>query len=733
MDLSVVGLRKNVLEKRGELAAFAGGFLLSVAELAGGVHPFGVALLCASESFRPFLLLGGVAALPFCGSGKLAQLICLLAAFFACTVLEKRGEGLRGEARIRAMVSCKPAQKPVPVLLRIGIAGVCAAITAVGSLMTMRGNAAVAFLTAAASVGFPLFCWVFCQFLQKGKCYDLALLGCGVACTQVFGFLSVFGVPLSVAAGALVTLCVARNKGFAYGCAAGLLCGFFSGGAAMGALGVLGMTYGLLVAGSETLALLLAYMIAVSGYWYLANGETGLAGAALLALACAAFWPLQKRVPQKTPPVAAPLKVQELHLEKYAAAFSSLSGLFYTVSENAAPQSVDETVRGIRTVVGAFCRNCEGCDLEEGELCNCFVDRMREVGVVRLPELPPHIARKCPSLRAMAKTINNLPVLREKESEKGIRQMASEYANLSSLLDRAAKRENAARVKDMPAAARVRNALRELKIACDSVQVTGERVRTVEAFGVRLSEISASAARIAATLSEQVGTRLCEPEFLLGGDYAVMKLLSVPRVRVEYAKCTASKSGETVCGDTAAFFETEDGLFYGLLSDGMGSGRDAALSSRLAAIMLEKLLSIGADKADALQMLNRALLQKEKEVFATVDLLEIDRYTSVATLIKAGAAPTLLLREGRIRRFESKTPPAGIMRDVIAEKRTFSVRKGDIILLLSDGVLQVDDPPQNLPVVSAGNAHAVASAVLSAARDRSACADDMSVCAIRVY
>lgn len=731
MNLTIV--KKQVLSRRETLLAFASGFLLSAAPLADRINPFGIALLCASEKCRPALLLGCIAALPFCRTGALLQLLCLCGCFIALSLAEDRGLTVQGELRVRGMFSPSRADKPAGRLFRLVLALLCALLTAVGNLLREDTTPANAVLLLAMSAMLPLFTLFFTEFLQKGKFYDLSLLGCAFAAVQILHPFEIAGVPLSLVTGAVLTLCAAYTKGFAYGCAMGLLCGLSSGGAAMGALGVTGITYGLLMSNAEWMALLLAYMIAVSGYWYLAPAETVLPAALLLACGAGIFCLLSSRLPKKLPPVAAPVRVRDLHLEKYAAAFSSLSGLFYTVSENAAPQTADETVNGIKTVIHAFCRNCEGCDLDAGEICNCMMDRMKEDGVVRVQSLPLHIVRRCPSIRAIAKTVNNLPTIREKESEKGIRQMAAEYAGISSLLDYAARKEESARVKDRQAAAKVRASLGNMKIRCDSVSVTGERLRTVEVFGVRLSEISASSARISATLSEQVGTRLSEPEFMLNDDYAVMRLTSVPQVRVEYAKCTASKQGEKVCGDTVSFFETDDGYFYCLLSDGMGSGRDAALSSRLAAIMLEKLLTVGADKADALRMLNKALQQKEKEVFATVDLLEIDRYTSVATLIKAGAAPTLLFRRGVCRRFESKTPPAGIMRDVIAEKRTFKVQKGDVLLLLSDGVLQVGDSDGELPTVSAGNAHAVASAVMTAARSRSECSDDMSVCAIRVY
>lgn len=45
-------------------------------------------------------------------------------------------------------------------------------------------------------------------------------------------------------------------------------------------------------------------------------------------------------------------------------------------------------------------------------------------------------------------------------------------------------------------------------------------------------------------------------------------------------------------------------------------------------------------------MLNKVLMAKKDEVFTTVDLIEIDKLTGEATLVKAGAAPSYLLRGG---------------------------------------------------------------------------------------
>jgi len=737
--MNVTAAVKRLPRHREAILAFSGGFLLSCAPLGEHCNPFGIALLCAADVSRPMVLLGCLCALPFCQSGKLLQLLLLPGCFLLLAAAERQRFDPTPRDRLRALLSLSPAERPASRGFSIVLCALSSLATAFGELLWQGFSPVSAMVSLSLGIVSPLFCGLFSSLLKKGASSEIPLLGGAFALTQILLPLSVAGVSPALGVGAFLTLAVARNKGFPYGCAAGLLCGLTCGGEAMGALGVLGMTYGLLMQGADRLGLLLAYMLSVSGYWYLGIGDTVFTAGLLLAVACLGFGLMAERIPKKLPAPASPTaalgdpSLRKRHLQKYAAAFSSLSGVFYTVSENAAPRTADQRLEGIRTVIRAFCRNCEGCDLEEGELCNCFADQLGAKGVIHVPSLPIHIYKRCPNIRPMAKTVNNLPTLAEREREEGIRRMATEYAGLSSLLDSAARREEAANTKDKAAASEAKRILKELKLRFDDVQVTGARIRTVEVFGVDLPRIPVSAAKLTLCLSEGLGCRLSPPEFLLHDDYAVMRLTSVPRFRIEYAKCMSSKTGEKVCGDTVSFFETEEGCFCCLLSDGMGSGRDAALSSRLAAIMMEKLLTVGASPGDALRMLNKALQEKEKEVFATVDLLQIDRYSATATLIKAGAAPTLLFRDGNCRRFESKTPPAGIMKDVIAEKRTFKVKKGDVLLLLSDGVLQVGDEGGDLPVISGGNAHTVANAVLATARERTDCDDDMSVCALRIY
>ena len=74
------------------------------------------------------------------------------------------------------------------------------------------------------------------------------------------------------------------------------------------------------------------------------------------------------------------------------------------------------------------------------------------------------------------------------------------------------------------------------------------------------------------------------------------------------------------------------------------------------------------------------------ECSAGIDLMEIDRYTGEARFIKSGAAPSFVIRGGRLFRLCSKTVPIGILRALDAEMIRFSLEAGDVIVMVSDGV-----------------------------------------------
>lgn len=149
------------------------------------------------------------------------------------------------------------------------------------------------------------------------------------------------------------------------------------------------------------------------------------------------------------------------------------------------------------------------------------------------------------------------------------------------------------------------------------------------------------------------------------------------------------KDGQTVSGDTGAWFRLPDGNLYVLLCDGMGSGVEASEDSTLAVKLLEQFLRAGVSPGTALRTLNGALALRgeEKGGFTTIDLLRVDLFTGAATVYKYGAAPTYVRHGGKVNRITGSALPAGLAAGEGApDQSDFKLEAGDCVLLVSDGV-----------------------------------------------
>ena len=231
-----------------------------------------------------------------------------------------------------------------------------------------------------------------------------------------------------------------------------------------------------------------------------------------------------------------------------------------------------------------------------------------------------------------------------------------------------------------------------------------------------------------------------EPEFISLEKTSILRMKRRAPITLECAKKSIGKKGEKVNGDTITFFEKDDGNFYSLICDGMGSGRSAALTSKLASIFLEKLLTCTDDKKITLEMLNSLLMSKNDECFTTLDLIEIDLYEKKAGFIKAGACPSFVLRDENVYKVNSATLPAGIVSKITAEETKINLKDGDVIVMLSDGIIDtadsaIEDNPWLVELLderrdkSAGE---LCDAILASALSRFGATDDMSVAVIKV-
>jgi stage II sporulation protein E len=149
---------------------------------------------------------------------------------------------------------------------------------------------------------------------------------------------------------------------------------------------------------------------------------------------------------------------------------------------------------------------------------------------------------------------------------------------------------------------------------------------------------------------------------------------------------TTDNYGEEECGDTATTFENCDDRFYAIVSDGMGTGREAAFTSGVASIFLRKMLGTGNRASTVIKMLSGFIRSKPEECSASADIMELDLLTGRAEFLKCGAAASFVRRRDNLFKLASATLPLGILSSTDAGRLTFDVEDGDVIIMMSDGV-----------------------------------------------
>ena len=182
-----------------------------------------------------------------------------------------------------------------------------------------------------------------------------------------------------------------------------------------------------------------------------------------------------------------------------------------------------------------------------------------------------------------------------------------------------------------------------------------------------------------------------EDQFLYLSNFLQQTADSLPlrpgpaRFRPEAAACSAGK--EAANGDRCIWFSGTQDRYYLLLCDGMGTGMGAAQEGKAAGNLLRDMLSAGFPPAYALRSLNSLLVLRGRAGAVTVDLAEVELDTGRASIYKWGAAPSYIIRDGKAEKIGTASPPPGLsMTEGRETVERLSLRRGEVLVLLSDGV-----------------------------------------------
>ena len=428
-------------------------------------------------------------------------------------------------------------------------------------------------------------------------------------------------------------------------------------------------------------------------------------------------------------------------------AFSSLSEVFYNLSDRfRRPGTLDLRLLCDRSF-DAFCNDCPNKNICWGleytatlGAVNDLIAQLHTRGRVSDEHVDEQLANRCTRIDGILERINadcarlTGEMLRNNRTE----IFAMDYESAADIINDALEADSGEYLVDVELGKKITEYLKDADVRAESITVLGSRMRKILIRGAEVDDAKVTFETMRSDLGEICGSELGFPTFEVEGNVSTMTLSAKRKIAVISAQNNVSADGG-VSGDSVNLFSNKKDYFYALISDGMGSGKEAALTSGLCSVFLEKMLRAGNRAATSLRMLNNMIASRAqdstKECSSTVDLLELDLMTGEGAFLKSGAAPSFVIRGKVVRRLQAGTVPIGILNTLDVQKTDFPLRAGDTVVMVSDGILQGDDEGEWLTSYLTGAAAQTPDEIVYQICRRCAereTRDDCSVVALRI-
>lgn len=693
----------------GALGALAGN-----AELLFGVRPFGVALAAGATAFFPAAALG--AAIFYIVIRDFVSLVAI---------------GAVAAVRIGFAVYMHTGVKRYRIFTeRVGYRALTAAVALLGTGLyrVIRGGFRFfdlfGLLLAVLAGGLAAFLFAG-MFEKKDRLFpysrEAGFAALVLVCVFAMRDVSFFGVYPSAVAAALAAFLLVAHRGLSFGAVGGGLAGLCFDYRMAPAFLLCGLCFGLLekssrgggilcgsgvaavaayvVAGTNGITLILPALL-TAGAIFLAGDSAGLVeGSPGYRMALT-----RRRAAAQAAKADAKI-AGEARLREISGAFSDLSGTFFELSNRLrrpGPGDLRHLCDKAFDEVCPACRNREICWGTEyhatADTVGALGTRLHQKGAVGKEQIPKTLAARCTQLPQILEKINAGALRLSEEALRGDKTsvVAADYAAMGRIISETLEDGQEAFCTDTAAGERILERLQRLGYGVETVAVCGKKHRRVLLRGIRLPGRHLMIRDLRGVLEQHCHFSLGAPRVTEADGVTDMVFPERAKLQSITVKETRAKGrGEgRYCGDSVMAFSLDNGYDYACLCDGMGTGNTAALTSAMASTFLGRMLQAGSRADTALRMLNGFLSargMRDAESSTTVDLLEIDRISGEASLLKCGAASTYLLRQGEVTRFSSRTAPVGILEALDAERIRFTVQAGDVLVQVSDGITKGEE------------------------------------------
>ncbi len=232
-------------------------------------------------------------------------------------------------------------------------------------------------------------------------------------------------------------------------------------------------------------------------------------------------------------------------------------------------------------------------------------------------------------------------------------------------------------------------------------------------------------------MSAAAQVRLCRST--LQPDGGVLSLYQEEPLEASVGIAALEKEGSRANGDMATWFKSQEGILYVIMSDGMGSGGEAADDSGTAVGIAERLLRAGIEPECAMSIMNSAMMLKNEKnmACASVDLMALNLFTGETSMYKYGAAPSYLRRKDRLETVKGESFAAGL-ESRAPDVTRMTLGAGSAAVIVSDGADCPSAISEKLMSFDGVSVKALASEILEKAAAEPGRRDDMTVLAVSV-
>ena len=209
-----------------------------------------------------------------------------------------------------------------------------------------------------------------------------------------------------------------------------------------------------------------------------------------------------------------------------------------------------------------------------------------------------------------------------------------------------------------------------------------------ERINITAERINGKISRSALTddIENVCGYKLNIPDIVQNEDLTHITYEKKPRYNLRTG-CAQRIAQGKMCGDSCDDFSDKDGNRIIIISDGMGTGAKAAVDGTVAAWLFSKLIAAGLGFESSLRLVNSAMIVKStEESLATIDAVRINLNSGKTDFFKAGAGITLVCKGKKVYRVGNPSMPLGILREIESDRHSLTLKRGDKLLLMSDGV-----------------------------------------------